>query len=184
MRIDTTCGKSAAQLLAEIREQDLADMLYQNAGERYSRRIAKALVTQRRRSAIMTAGALAALVWDAAPPDARHGRSHPATKTFQALRIAVNGELEKLPALLEAAFESLADGGRLGVISFHSLEDRIVKLFFREKKQAGLAALLTPKPVAAGDEELRGNPPSRSAKLRVIEKEAHRLPFIHKLPHL
>jgi 16S rRNA (cytosine1402-N4)-methyltransferase len=121
------------------------------------------------------------------PPFARHGRTDPATKTFAALRIAVNGELERLPALLESAFSVLKPGGRMGLITFHSLEDRIVKNYFRFLAKdcvcppsapvcvcrgRRLARLITAKPAAPSDVELERNPPSRSAKLRVIEKAA------------
>jgi 16S rRNA (cytosine1402-N4)-methyltransferase len=176
MRIDVSTGRPASALIAELNERDLADLLYNNAGERNSRRIAAAIVQARRTGPIRTSGQLAEIVrsvFPPSPPRTRGGRSwviDPATRTFQALRIAVNGELEKLEGLLEAAFECLAAEGRLGVITFHSLEDRTVKNVFRAKKQAGLARLVTPKPVACGEEEARVNPPSRSAKLRVLEK--------------
>jgi 16S rRNA (cytosine1402-N4)-methyltransferase len=186
MRIDTTQGQSVAELLASLSERELADMLYYNADERYSRRIARAIVSARSQGRIASTAALAEIVARAAPSrGAPHG-PHPATKTFQALRIAVNGELERLPALLEAALHALNSGGRLGVISFHSLEDRIVKTFFREKSREqylsssaapignneghGIVNLLTRKGLGASSDEIHKNPPSRSARLRVIEK--------------
>jgi 16S rRNA (cytosine1402-N4)-methyltransferase len=185
MRIDTGRGLTAAEILARRGEKELADMLFFNAEERYSRRIARAIVETRRWTPITSAAALERLVWDAVPSSYRHGRLHPATKTFQALRVEVNGELEKLPVLLEAAFEALRPGGRLGVITFNSLEDRIVKGFFRAKtrrKRGGHgrfadgestppeAAALTAKPECPSPEEIKANPPSRSAKLRALEK--------------
>jgi 16S rRNA (cytosine1402-N4)-methyltransferase len=166
-------------------EGDIADILYKNAGERYSRRIARAIVQGRQSGAVATAAALSDLIWRAVPAAYRHGPIHPATRTFMALRIEVNGELARLPELLECAFNVLSPGGRLGVISFHSAEDRIVKDFFREKSknctcppQAPVcvcggrrkADILTRKGVTAGEAEVKRNPPSRSARLRVAEK--------------
>jgi 16S rRNA (cytosine1402-N4)-methyltransferase len=180
MRIDTCSGPSAAEIIRSYSESDLADMFFFNAGERYSRRIAGAVVQARRRAAITSSAALERIVWDAVPSAYRRRRIHPATKVFQALRVEVNGELKKLPDLLETAFFALRPGGRLGVITFNSLEDRIVKNFFRGK--AGgfhgtpdmpivkKARLLTAKPVSPSREELASNPPSRSAKLRAILK--------------
>jgi 16S rRNA (cytosine1402-N4)-methyltransferase len=185
MRIGTGRGPSAAELVARLSERELADLIYQNAEERYSRRIARAIVEARRHGAITGSLALAELV-RAAVPRQGYGRGmHPATRTFQALRIAVNGELERLPELLEKALAALKPGGRLGVISFHSGEDRIVKNFFRDRSRGSISdveepivkdggqrvlKLLTRKPVVPAEEEIRSNPPSRSAKLRVVEK--------------
>ena len=184
MRLDTSRGVSAAELLARIPEKDIADILYNNAGERFSRRIARAIVQQRQHGAIATSAALSELVKGAVPSAYRHGPIHPATRTFMALRVAVNGELERLPDLLEGALGILEPGGRLGIISFHSLEDRIVKNFFRTKSKdctcppqapscscAGRQVnILTGKGVTADESEARENPPSRSARLRVAEK--------------
>jgi 16S rRNA (cytosine1402-N4)-methyltransferase len=185
MRLDTSTGTSAADLIASLSEKDLADLLYQNAGERYSRRIAKALVEARKQGTITTTGALAELVERAVPASYRHGPIHPATRTFQALRIAVNGELARLPDLLEQSLRVLEPGGRLGIISFHSLEDRIVKNFFRKKNKdctcppeapicrcEGRRAvnILTRKGVVPGEAEIQKNSASRSARLRVVEK--------------
>jgi 16S rRNA (cytosine1402-N4)-methyltransferase len=185
MRINSESGKTAADLIAALSEKDFADLLWNNAGERYSRRIARSVAEAKRRSAITTSGALAECVRAAVPAAYRRGRIHPAKKTFQALRIAVNGELERLPRMLEKALDVLAEGGRIGVISFHSMEDRIVKFFFRAKSKGctcppsepicrcrGRPAIivLTRKAVFADREELRRNPPSRSARLRVAEK--------------
>ena len=184
MRIDPSSGAPAAELLAAMPEGDIADMLFRNAGERHSRRIARAVAEARRRGAVASSAALSELVKKAVPGSYRHGPIHPATRTFLALRIEVNGELSGLPGLLEAALRVLEPGGRLGIISFHSLEDRIVKNFFRKKSMgcacppevpscrcAGPAVrLLTRKGVTPDAEEIRRNPPSRSARLRVAEK--------------
>jgi 16S rRNA (cytosine1402-N4)-methyltransferase len=185
MRIDVSKGFSAAELLAQRPEKEIADIIYNNAGERYSRRIAKAIVQGRRNGAISTAADLSELIKRAVPASYRHGPIHPATRTFMALRAAVNGELEGLPGLLEGAFNVLKPGGIMGVISFQSLEDRVVKNFFRMKnrsceyppeqavcKCAGLRSvnILTPKGVTADADEIKRNPPSRSARLRVAEK--------------
>jgi len=185
MRIDASNGLTAADIIARLPEKELADLIYNNAEEKYSRRIASLIVNERQKSTITTTQALADLVYRAVPASYRHGNIHPATRTFQALRIAVNGELSRLPSLLEAAFRVLEPGGRLGVISFHSLEDRIVKNFFRAMnknctcpenapicKCSGRRSinLLTKKGVTPGKDEIERNPPSRSARLRVLEK--------------
>jgi 16S rRNA (cytosine1402-N4)-methyltransferase len=185
MRLDISGGVTAADLLARLPEHELADLLFNNAEERYSRRIASLIVNERQRAAITTTSALAELVTRAVPASYRHGHIHPATRTFQALRIAVNGELSRLPALLEGALRVLEPGGRLAVISFHSLEDRIVKNFFRTMNkdctcppQAPICRcegrrsvnILTKKGVAPEKAEIEQNPPSRSARLRVVEK--------------
>ena len=185
MRLDTSRGQTAAELIAGLSEKDFADLLYYNAGERYSRRIAAAVHTAKKSSPVTSTAALAGLVVSAVPAARRHGPIHPATRTFQALRMAVNNEGENLPSMLEKALNCLKTGGRMGVISFHSGEDRTVKYFFREKsadytreadtpisRSEGIYSvkILTRKPVPAGDEECRNNPPSRSAKFRAVEK--------------
>nr|AGS54378.1 rRNA small subunit methyltransferase H [uncultured bacterium contig00015] len=185
MRLDTSSGITAADLIAKLPERELADLLFNNAGEKYSRRIAALIVNERQKATITTTSALAALVERAVPASYRKGHIHPATRTFQALRIAVNGELSRLPALLEAALRTLEPGGRLGVISFHSLEDKIVKNFFRTMnkdctcpenapicKCEGRRSvnILTKKGVVPQKTEIERNPPSRSARLRVVEK--------------
>ena len=185
MRIDPSSGFDAASLIEKLSEKELADLLYDNAGERYSRHIARAICEARTNSTISSSAVLAEIVERSVPPAYRHGPIHPATKTFQALRIAVNGELSRLEDLLEAAFRILEPGGRLGVISFHSLEDRIVKNFFRDKNRDCICpqeapickcrgqrelTLLTRKGIKAGEEEVRKNPPSRSARFRAVEK--------------
>jgi len=185
MRLDTSRGVSAAEILAQMSEREIADILYKNAGERYSRRIARAIVRERQRGGVTTNTGLSELVKAAVPAAYRHGHIHPATRTFMALRIAVNAEFSGLSAMLEGALKALEPGGRLGVISFHSLEDRIVKNFFRMRNrdctcppQAPSCVcggqreinILTRKGVTANEEEVRRNPPSRSARLRVAEK--------------
>ena len=185
MRIDNSSALTAADYVARLPERELASLLYNNAQEKYSRKIASLIVNERQKSAITTTSALADLVFRAVPVSYRHGPIHPATRTFQALRIAVNGELSRLPSLLEAALRVLEPGGRLGVISFHSLEDRIIKNFFRTMnknctcppeapicKCSGRRSvnLLTKKGIIPSNDETERNPPSRSARLRVVEK--------------
>jgi 16S rRNA (cytosine1402-N4)-methyltransferase len=185
MRLDISGGTTAADLLTRLNEEDLANLLYNNAGERYSRRIAKAIIEARKNGALVNSAALAELVERAVPASYRRGPVHPATKTFQALRIAVNGELSRLPDLLEGALRILEPGGRLGIITFHSLEDRIVKNFFREKNRdctcppeapicrcegRRAVTVLTRKGITPSTEECEKNPPSRSARLRAAEK--------------
>ncbi|MDR0669107.1 MAG: 16S rRNA (cytosine(1402)-N(4))-methyltransferase RsmH [Treponema sp.] len=184
MRLDPLLGPGAAELIATLGERELADLLYANAEERYSRRIAGAIVEARRRGALRSSRALGEVVEQAVPPSYRNGPLHPATKTFLALRIAVNGELARLRDLLEAALLVLEPRGRLGVISFNSGEDRIVKGFFREQRrdcthpmEAPIhrmddctVVLLNPRGTGPTEMEKRVNPPSRSARLRVVEK--------------
>jgi 16S rRNA (cytosine1402-N4)-methyltransferase len=184
MRLDPSQGISAAELLARMPENEIADILYRNAGERYSRRIAAAIVSQRRHGTIASSTALAELVVRAVPASYRHGPIHPATRAFLALKIAVNGELSRLPDLLEGALGILKPGGRFGVISFHSKEDGVIKHFFKMKSMdctcppqapvCGCAGrtvkILTGKGITPSEEEKRRNPPSRSARLRVAEK--------------
>lgn len=185
MRLNANTRKTARDLIATLSEKDLADIIFKFGEERYSRQIARKIVERRKTKAITSSKDLADIIFNAVPPKYRYGRLHPATRTFQALRIEVNSELERLPKLLELAFEALAVGGKLGVISFHSLEDRIVKHHFRtlsktfvEKEnmpiqnngEKFLASLLTKKAIQASEEEIRANSPSRSAKLRVIKK--------------
>ena len=176
MRMDPTGGETAADLVDELPEGQLADLIYRYGEERGSRRIARAIVAARRAGRVATTGALAEIV--ARALGGRHGKIHPATRTFQALRIAVNRELESLETALPQAVELLAPGGRLAVIAFHSLEDRIVKQFFRaESGYAGAAGptrlrIITKKPIEAEPAEARANPRARSAKLRIAERNA------------
>ncbi|MFN8637773.1 MAG: 16S rRNA (cytosine(1402)-N(4))-methyltransferase RsmH, partial [Chloroflexota bacterium] len=169
MRFDPTRGESAADLLARAEEGEIADILYQYGEEHRSRRVARAVVRERERAPIATTHALVRVVESALGP--KRGRTHPATKSFQALRIAVNDELGALAETLPAAARALAPGGRLAVISFHSLEDRQVKQFFRAggAPDAPLAEL-TRKPIVASPDEVARNPRARSAKLRVAER--------------
>jgi 16S rRNA (cytosine1402-N4)-methyltransferase len=171
MRIDPRTRRTAAHLVNELSETDLANVLYNLAQERYSRRIARKIADARRFSPIMTTDRLAELVRSAVP--SRGGapsKIDPATKTFMALRMAVNQEIENLSALLEQAPRLLRQGGRLAVISFQSTEDRMVKQAFRSAEQAGLLQVLTKKPISPAEPELARNPRSRSAKLRVGER--------------
>jgi 16S rRNA (cytosine1402-N4)-methyltransferase len=168
MRMNPMSEPSAEQVVNQFDERELADLIYEFGEERRSRRIARAIVRSR---PIRTTAQLAAVVSAAARPmnQAEH-RIHPATLTFQALRIFVNHELDDLRKLLETAPQLLKPGGRLVVISFHSLEDRIVKDAMREGAKAGNYRLLTKKPVTPGEEEIASNPRSRSAKLRAAER--------------
>ncbi|MEM9883220.1 MAG: 16S rRNA (cytosine(1402)-N(4))-methyltransferase RsmH [Planctomycetota bacterium] len=180
MRLNTSGGSSgessggggAGELVNTLSERELADVIYRFGEERLSRRIARKIVEARGRSPINTTGQLATLCRAAYGPAAGRSRIHPATRTFQALRIAVNGELDALDALLAALPGVLAPGGRAAIISFHSLEDRPVKRRFLELQQTGVAERLTRKPITAAPEEAAANPRSRSAKLRGIRKYA------------
>jgi 16S rRNA (cytosine1402-N4)-methyltransferase len=168
MRMDARSGPTAEQVVNEANERELADLVYEYGEERRSRRIARAIVRGR---PVTTTGQLARIVASAAPP-MKQGHIHPATRTFQALRIYVNRELDEIKALMEAAPRLLKPSGRLVVISFHSLEDRIAKDSFREGARQGIWEVLTRKPVTAGEEEVDRNPRSRSAKLRAGERKA------------
>ncbi len=172
MRMDQMTGSTAAVLVNTVREDELADIIFHYGEERYSRRIARAIVRERERRPIETTGVLASVIAGAVPAAYRHGRIHCATRTFQALRIAVNGELEGLEPALRDAVDILAPGGRICAISFHSLEDRIVKHTFRSLAQGAEArlALLTKKPILSSEQECLVNPRARSAKLRVVER--------------
>jgi len=150
-------------------EDVIANIIFGYAEERFARRIAKAIAIYRTKARIETSSDLAEIVKSAVPPFARRGKIHPATKTFQALRIAVNDELNALREGLKKGYARLSAGGRMAVISFHSLEDRIVKDFYKEKAAEG-GRILTKKPIAPTEQEKAENPRSRSAKLRTIEK--------------
>jgi 16S rRNA (cytosine1402-N4)-methyltransferase len=170
MRMDQSQGATAAEKLAVIEETALADVIFQFGEERKSRRIARAIVGARSQAPIETTGQLAAIVRRAAGGKGWQ-RIDPATRTFQALRIWVNGELDRLDELLRSAAARLRAGGRLVVISFHSLEDRIVKHTLRALDRGdGLVRVLTGKPMLPGDDEIERNPRARSAKLRVAER--------------
>ena len=172
MRMDQSQGPTAADLLRQAGEEELANVIFEHGEERYSRRIARAIVAARRTTEIATTGQLAQLVRRAVPHRG-YQRIDPATRTFQALRIWVNRELEQLDEFLGTACSRLLTGARLVVITFHSLEDRIVKHAFRALAQ-GRAALqvLTKRPIVPGDAEIERNPRARSAKLRAIERLA------------
>jgi 16S rRNA (cytosine1402-N4)-methyltransferase len=165
MRMDTRRGPTAEQVVNEMDERELANLIYEYGEERRSRTVARAIVRGR---PVTTTGQLARIVASAVPP-MKH--IHPATRTFQALRIYVNRELEEIRALLEAAPKLVKPSGRLVVISFHSLEDRIAKDSIRESAQQGIWNVLTKKPVTASEEEIERNPRSRSAKLRAAERQ-------------
>ena len=177
MRMDQSSGDRAADLLARATERELADAIFQYGEERYSRRIARALVAARQDAPVSTTGRLASIVRRAIP---RRGfmRIDPATRTFQALRIWLNRELEGLDHFVAAIANRLRIGARLAVITFHSLEDRIIKHTFRDlardvpKTQPVAVRILTKKPITPGNDELERNPRARSAKLRVAEKVA------------
>jgi len=178
MRMNPDEKLTARDYVNELAEQELANLLWKYGNERYSRRIAKAICNVRIKKNIATTAELASIVRDAVPGarSAARGhrpvwaRNHPATKTFQALRIVVNQELKNLELGVRTGWAALKPGGRMAVISFHSLEDRIVKHEFLRWKQEGVGNIITRKPVCAGDDECRDNPRSRSAKLRVMEK--------------
>ena len=167
MRMNPRVGTTAAQVVNQFGEKQLADLIYEFGEERRSRRIARAIVRAR---PISTTAQLARVI-SAAAPAMKSERIHPATRTFQALRIYVNQELGQIEALLKAAPALLKSGGRLVVISFHSLEDRIAKDALREGGREGIYEVLTRKPVTAGPEETDRNPRARSAKLRAAERK-------------
>lgn len=170
MRLDPATGRTARQLLQALGEKEIADLLWELGEERNSRRIARRIVEARSKGQLPdTTLGFAELVAQAFPPGQRHGRIHPATRTFQALRIAVNNELGELDALLEDVLPSLVSpGGRVAIISFHSLEDRRVKQCFSRKEGPWRAVFK--KPLEAGEQEVTGNPRSRSAKTRIASR--------------
>lgn len=185
MRLNSNSDTSAADLVNDLPEEKLADLIYLYGEEKLSRRIAAAIVAARKGGKIESSKALAQIIWDAVPANYRYGNIHPATRTFQALRIAVNSELKRLPSALHNAFNDLKINGKMGVITFHSLEDRIVKNYFRNLGKQCVcppevaicrcggkqcAEILTRKPVCPTEEEVKTNSPSRSAKLRVVRK--------------
>jgi len=172
MRLDPSLGVTAADLVAGLSEKELADVIYRYGEERLSRKIARKIVEERVRSPILSTTDLARVVREAYGGGRRwqgSSKLDPATRTFMALRIAVNEELGALERLLEALPGLISGGGRAAIISFHSLEDRRVKRAFIEMEQSGVGKRLTKKPVTATEAELHANPRSRSAKLRVFE---------------
>ncbi len=185
MRLDLDQDETARDLVNTVSARELADILRQYGEERFAGRIAARVVKERSLSAIESSLRLANIISAAVPANYRRGRIHPATRSFQALRIAINNELSGLEAALEGAFGILRETGRLAVISFHSLEDRIVKRFFRERNKSCKCPpewpicqcggrrelqILTKKPIRSSAGEVMRNPASRSARLRVIEK--------------
>lgn len=161
---------TARDIINEWDEHVIADIIYGYAEERFARRIAKGVVEARKQTPIETTFQLVEVIEQSLPAIAKRGKTHPATKTFQALRIAVNDELGVLESFLKDSFSVLKPGGRIAIITFHSIEDRVVKHSFRELKTAGVGQLITKKPLAPSREEIISNPRARSAKLRVIEK--------------
>jgi 16S rRNA (cytosine1402-N4)-methyltransferase len=161
---------NALDVVNEWEEESIANVIFAYGEEKYSRRIARAIVEKRLEKPIKTTGELAEVIKNAVPASYRHGRIHPATRTFQAFRIVVNDELGALREGLQGAWQVLRPGGRLAVISFHSLEDREVKQFMKLKGSLKEGLLINKKPIEASDEELKNNKRARSAKLRIIEK--------------
>ncbi|MCK9286537.1 MAG: 16S rRNA (cytosine(1402)-N(4))-methyltransferase RsmH [Sphaerochaetaceae bacterium] len=185
MRLDKDGDICVSDVVNTYHQEQLADIIYNYGEERYSRRIASGICEYRKSQAITKSDELANIVWKSVPAAYRHGKLHPATKTFQALRIEVNQELKRISSGVKRAVEIVRPGGRVAVISFHSLEDRPVKYIFKQFAQACICPpdipkcecsgtptvkLITKKPLVPTEEECRSNPPSRSAKLRVVEK--------------
>ncbi|MDP2630586.1 MAG: 16S rRNA (cytosine(1402)-N(4))-methyltransferase RsmH [Candidatus Uhrbacteria bacterium] len=169
MRFSDTGDLTAADIVNSLKEKELADMIFRYGEERWSRRIARRIVEHRVKNEIQTTKELVEIIEGAIPGKYRHGRIHCATRTFQALRIAVNDELGALEESLDKAVKIVDEAGRIVVISFHSLEDRIVKQFFKKNKIQGIGKILTKKPIVPSEEEEKENPASRSAKLRALE---------------
>ena len=172
MRMNSEDATKASDLVNRRSEQELADVLYEYGEERYARRIARAIVRRRKESPLTSTTALVDVIRSAVPASYRHGRIHCATRSFQALRIAVNRELDDLAGALNDAADLLSPGGRLCVVSFHSLEDRIAKQTLRKLSSGDqpVLSVLTKKPVVPSEAECRDNPRARSAKLRVAER--------------
>ena len=171
MRFDPTRGRTAADLVNSLAPDELARILFEYGDERHARRIARRIDERRRRAPLRTTADLVAAVKEAVPRAAWSRRLHVATHTFQAVRMAVNEEAEALMEALPDAASLLEPGGRLGVISFHSGEDRIVKRSFRSLQDSGEFSELQPSPIQAGRDEVKDNPRARSAKLRVLERQ-------------
>ena len=172
MRLDRNSYISAYDLVNNLNEDEISNLLWSFGQERWHNRIARRLVEERQKHPISTTAELSEIVLRAIPPRFRrfHYRIHPATRTFQAVRIAVNRELEALEQVLARAIPLLAPGARLCVISFHSIEDRVVKWAFRKAAADGAVKILTPKPLTPSGEEERTNPSSRSSKFRAVER--------------
>jgi 16S rRNA (cytosine1402-N4)-methyltransferase len=172
MRIDESLETTAADIVNEYNETALADLIYRFGQDRASRRIARYIVRQRQRERITTTGQLVGIICSALSGGRgkRRPRKHPATRTFQALRIAVNRELENLEMLLASAPNLLATGGHIGIISFHSLEDGMVKRDFLQRQRDGVYRIITKRPITADAREIAANRRARSAKLRIAQK--------------
>ena len=162
---------TAGEIVNTWEEKNLADIIYGYGEERFSRRIAKGIVEAREKAEIKTTTDLVKIISEAVPAVYRRGRLHFATRAFQALRIAVNDELRSLQTGLQKGFDALKEGGRMSVITFHSLEDRVVKKFFKKMEQEGKVILINKKPILENEENLKNNPRARSAKLRILEKK-------------
>lgn len=171
MRLNPEQKLSACTVVNEYSEEELANCIYKYGEERYSRRISRAICEKRREKRIESSSELASIIASSVPREYRYGRIHPATRTFQAIRIEVNKELDRIEPSLVEALRVLKKGGRVAVITFHSLEDRIVKWTFKDREaKYGDIKILTKKPIVPTDKECDENAPSRSAKLRVVEK--------------
>lgn len=168
MRMDRSAGITAADLIESLDEKKLAEIIWEFGEERFSRRIARAIAGQK----IDTTGELVKKIVASLPPNARHGKIHPATRTFQALRIAVNDEMNELKDFLECAPRHLSAGGRMAIISYHSLEDRQVKRAFRKCAAGGEYLLPVKKPIMPSENEVETNPRARSAKMRLLERRS------------
>jgi 16S rRNA (cytosine1402-N4)-methyltransferase len=170
MRMDQRIERTASDLVNHLSPQELEKILFDYGEERWAKRIARAIVQERERSPIETTQMLRKIVLRAIPKRFHHRRIDPATKTFQALRITVNEELENLKRILETGWKSVKKGGRICIISFHSLEDRLVKEAFRAQERKRLIRIVTKRPVVPSEEERERNPRSRSAKFRCAER--------------
>lgn len=170
MRMDKEQTLTAYKVVNQYPERELARIIKEYGEEKFAKRIARAIVQRRKKKPIETTGELVEVILSAVPEPYKHGRIHPATRTFQAIRIEVNKELESLKEALYKTPDYLNPKGRLVVISFHSLEDRIVKHFMKEKEKEGVFKILTKKPITPSEEEVKENPASRSAKLRAAER--------------
>ncbi|WP_457638589.1 16S rRNA (cytosine(1402)-N(4))-methyltransferase RsmH [Persephonella sp.] len=170
MRMDTSQHLTAYQVVNQYPKPVLEKILFQYGEEKFAKKIAKMIAEYRKKKPIETTKELADIVVKAYPPSLRRGRIHPATRTFQAVRIEVNKELEEIKEGVSKALDLTEKGGIIQVISFHSLEDRIVKNIFKEAKKLKKIEILTKKPITPSEEEIKENPPSRSAKLRVAKR--------------
>ncbi len=170
MRMDTSQDLDAYYVVNYYQEWQLEKILREYGEEKFAKKIAKEIIKRRQQKKIETTKELAEIVYNIYPPKLRHGRIHPATRTFQAIRIEVNNELEEIEVGVKKSIDLLDRGGILQAISFHSLEDRIVKIIFKEAKKLKKIEVLTKKPITPSKEEINENPPSRSAKLRVAKR--------------